>query len=91
MNQVPPKKGTLWISSEVLHQEKWILDQVLSTTRSLMTKYQNLDAFLSSSPVRQGDFSLIFAVSKIDPILAIFIGIPGRQRAAIVEELFVAS
>ena len=91
MNQIPPPSGTLYIAKEVFHFDKWLFDQALAAANIQMKKYKTLDGFLKPSPVRLGDFSLIMAVHKIDPIVASFIGIPGRQKAPIIQELFVAS
>jgi len=89
MNEKPPPRGTLYIAKEVLQYDKWITDQAISAATILINKYENLDGFLKPSPVRQGDFSLILATHKITPIVAAFIGIPGRAKAPIIEELFI--
>ena len=91
MNQIPPPKGTLFISKSVMQFDKWLTDQAIAAAEIQMKKYELLDGFLQPSPVRQGDFSLIQAVHKVDPVIASFIGIPGRQKAPIIQELFVAS
>ena len=91
MAEIPPKVGTLYIAHEVLQYEKWIADQAIHAAKLLMNKYKWLDGFLKPSPVRQGDFSLILADFKLQPVIASFIGIPGRGKSPIIEELFVAS
>lgn len=85
------KLGTLYIAHEVLQHEKWIVDQAINASKSQLNKYKGLSGFLKPSPIRTGDFSLVLADYKLDPIVATFIGIPGRQRAAIVQELYVKS
>lgn len=90
MSEAPKYVGTLYISQQVLQHEKWLADQAIASATLLMRKYMGLDAILTPSPVRRGDFSLIIADLKVDPIVACFIGIPGRAKPAIVEELFVA-
>jgi len=82
--------GTLWIAKEVLQLPKWQQDKAISTSLIHLTKYKGLDGFLKPSPTRQGDFALIISNPKMPPVVAIFIGLPGQARAAIVEELFVA-
>ena len=91
MNQVPPPLGTLFISNEVLMLDKWLVDQAISAASMVIKKYKYLDGFLKPSPVRKGDFSLVLAEAKLSPTVAAFIGIPGRAKAPIVQELFVAS
>ena len=91
MTEIPARKGTLYISYEVLHYEKWIADQAIKAAYTLMNKYEFLDGLLSPSPVRQGDFALILADLKLSPVVACFIGIPGRAKAPIIEELFVSA
>lgn len=81
--------GTLYIAKEVLQNEKWMLDQVITASMLQMRKYLGLDGFLRPSKVRTGDFSLVIADYKVSPIVVNFIGIPGRSRTAIVQELFV--
>lgn len=90
MAEIPPRPGVLYIAHEVLQYEKWITDQAISAAMILMKKYKYLDGFLKPSPVRQGDFSLILADFKLEPVIASFIGIPGRSKSPIIEELFVA-
>ncbi len=85
------KVGTLFISQNVLHLEKWMQDQVISAAITQLTKYKGLDGYLKTSPVRLGDFSLLLTTQKIRPTIATFIGIPGRLRSPIIEELFIAS
>lgn len=89
MTQAPEPVGTLFVSVRVLQLEKWLVDQAISAAMMQLKKYKRLDGFLTPSPVRLGDFSLILAEHKITPIIASFIGIPGRSKAAIIEELFV--
>jgi len=91
MAEKPPPRGTLFIAKEVLQYDKWITDQAISAAMIVINKYEVLDGFLKPSPVRQGDFSLVLATHKIQPIVAAFIGIPGRSKAPIIQELFVAS
>lgn len=90
MVEKPPPMGTLYIAREVLHFDKWMVDQAISASMILLKKYQPFDAFLRAAPVRKGDFSLIIADVKLTPFVAIFIGIPGIAKAPIVEEMFVA-
>ena len=80
--------GRLFIAHEVLQNEKWIVDQVVSAAKSQLNKYKPLDGFLTPSSVRTGDFSLVLSNYKPSPIIVEFIGIPGRGRAAIIQELF---
>lgn len=89
MPVTPEPVGILYVSVQVLQLEKWLVDQVISAAMIQMKKYKRLDGFLTPSPVRLGDFSLILAEHRLDPIIATFIGIPGRSKAAIIEELFV--
>ena len=91
MTEIPPPLGTLFIAKEVLQYEKWIQDQAILAAMQLIKKYKYLDGLLKPSLVRQGDFSLILADLKVSPVVACFIGIPGRAKAPIIEELFVAS
>lgn len=91
MADVVFKMGTLWISKEVLQVEKWMSDAAISAAMRQLSKYKPLHGFLSTAPPRSGDFSLILCDYKLSPAVATFIGIPGRARAPIVEELFVAS
>ncbi len=91
MNEIPPPLGTLYIAKEVFQFEKWLSDQAIAAANIQMKKYKVLDGFLKPSPVRQGDFSLVMAIHKVDPVVAAFIGIPGRAKAPIIQELFVAS
>lgn len=85
------KVGTLFISQEVLQHEKWLIDVAIQAAQVQMRKYKGLHGFLKPSPVRVGDFSLILATYKISPAVATWIGIPGRAKAPIIQELFVAS
>ena len=91
MNEKPPPLGILYISQEVLQFDKWIQEQAISASMQQMKKYKYLDGLLRPSPVRLGDFSLLQANLKVSPVIASFIGIPGRLKAPIIEELFVAS
>lgn len=81
--------GTLYISHEVLQMDKWIRDQAISAAMIQMRKYLGLEGLLKPSKIRTGDFSLVMADLKVSPILVSFIGIPGRNRASIVQELYV--
>lgn len=83
--------GTLFISQEVLQQEKWLVDAAIQAAQLQMRKYKGLHGFLKPSPVRSGDFSLILGTYKTQPAVATWIGIPGRAKAPIIQELFVAS
>lgn len=91
MAEQPPPLGTLFIAKEVLQYDKWMVDVALKAADMQMRKYKYLHGFLKPSTVRQGDFSLILADFKLQPVVATFIGIPGRSRAPIVQELFVGS
>lgn len=91
MAQQPFKIGTLYISHEVLQHEKWLTDQVISAAMSQLSKYKGQDGFLKPSTVRKGDYSLLLSEGRLSPTVAIWIGIPGKARAAIVQELFVVS
>ena len=82
--------GTLYISREVLQYEKWMVDQVISGAMSMLSKYMGLDGFLKPSVGRKGDFSLTICDLKVSPVVVVFIGVPGRSRASIVQELFTA-
>jgi len=84
------KMGTLYISSDILHLDKWLQDQVIMAAMSLLTKYKGQDGYLKPSPVRLGDFSLLLSRQRITPAMAAFIGIPGRAKSPIVEELFLS-
>lgn len=90
MVEVPKKLGTLFVSQEVLQLDKWIIDQAISAAMTQLRKYERLHGFLKPSPVRKGDFSLVLGDYKVSPIVATFIGIPGRAKAPIIQELFVA-
>lgn len=90
MPTTPEPVGILFVSIQVLQLEKWLVDQVISASMMQMKKYKRLDGFLTPSPVRVGDFSLILAEHRLDPIIATFIGIPGMLKPPIIEELFVA-
>lgn len=90
-NEILTPLGTLYISNEVLMHDKWIVDQAISAAMSVVKKYKYLDAMLKPSKVRKGDFSLILADLKMSPTVAAFIGIPGRAKAPIIQELFVSS
>lgn len=90
MPEKPPPIGTLYISREVLQYEKWMVDQAIQASMIIINKYKPFDGFLKPAPIRRGDFSLIIADVKFTPFVAVFIGIPGMQKAAIVEEMFVA-
>lgn len=83
------KMGTLFISSDILHLDKWLQDQAISAAMSLLTKYKGQDGYLKSSSVRRGDFSLLLSRIRITPTMAAFIGIPGRAKSPIIEELFL--
>ena len=83
--------GTLYIAKEVLQHEKWMQDQAISAANSQLTKYFGLDGFLKPSKVRLGDYSLVMADYNVKPVVVNFIGVPGRARASIVQELFVAT
>lgn len=83
------RMGTLFIAKEVLQEEKWLIDQAISAAMAQMTKYKPLHGFLKPSGIRKGDFSLILADYKLTPAIATFIGIPGRTRSPIIEELYV--
>jgi len=84
------KIGTLFISHEVLQQDKWLVEAAIGAAQIQMRKYKGLHGFLKPSPVRLGDFSLILATYKISPAVATWIGIPGKGKAPIIQELFVA-
>lgn len=90
MAEKPPPMGTLYIAREVLQFDKWMVDQAIASAMTLLKKYQPFDAFLRPAPIRRGDFSLIIADVKLTPFVAVFIGIPGMQKASIVEEMYVA-
>lgn len=83
--------GTLWISQAVLHRPKQESDAAISAAKQMMAKYKGLHGFLKTSPVRSGDFSLVLADYRITPAVAVFIGVPGRGKPPIIEELFVAT
>ena len=85
------KVGTLFISQEVLQHEKWLVDAAIAAAQVQMRKYKGLDGFLKPSHARVGDFSLILAAHEIAPKVATWIGIPGRTKPPIIQELFVAS
>lgn len=85
------KVGTLFISHEVLQHEKWLIDAAITAAQVQMRKYKGLHGFLKPSPIRKGDFSLILASYKMSPAVATWIGIPGRTKPPIIQELFVAS
>lgn len=89
MEQIPPRKGELFISKSVLLHEKWLTDQAIAAAEQMMKTYPELDGILRPSPVRLGDFSLVLVIHKLEPIIAAFIGIPGRLKPPIIEELFV--
>lgn len=90
MSDLPPPTGTLYIAKEVLQFDKWIYDQAIAAAMIQINKYKPFDGFLKPAPVRQGDFSLIIADAKLTPLIATFIGIPGRTKAPIVQEMYVA-
>jgi len=83
------KVGTLFVSNEVLQQEDWLVKQAISAAIPLLNKYKGLDGLLKPSRIRKGDFSLVIAELKAEPIIVNFIGIPGKAKAPIVQELFV--
>lgn len=83
--------GTLFIASEVLQHEAWQRNQAISAAITQISKYRPLDGLLIPSSVRSGDYALLLANLKADPKIVSFIGIPGRSRAPIVQELYVAS
>jgi hypothetical protein len=89
MAEQPPPRGTLYIAKEVLQFDKWMQDQVISAAMQQMNKYKYFDGFLKPSTVRHGDFSLLLADARLIPIIATFIGIPGRSRSPIIQELYV--
>lgn len=89
MNDSVLKVGTLYISREVLQHDKWMVDAAITSAMSQLNKYMGLDGYLKSSPVRRGDFSLTIADHKVSPVVVTFIGIPGKARAPIVQEMFV--
>jgi len=84
------KLGTLYISSDILHLDKWLQDQIISAAMTLLTKYKGQDGYLKSTPVRRGDFALLLSRQRITPSMAAFIGIPGIAKPPIIEELFLA-
>lgn len=84
------KMGTLFISKEVLQLENWLQVQVITAAMSQLSKYKGQDGYLRPSPIRTGDFSLLLSRERITPVIATFIGIPGRQKNPIIQELFVA-
>lgn len=83
------KMGTLFIAKEVLQYEKWMVDLAISAAMSQLAKYKGQDGFLQPSIVRKGDFSLILGPARISPTVVTFIGVPGRARSPIIQELFV--
>ncbi|MBA7699120.1 hypothetical protein ES703_107806 [subsurface metagenome] len=91
MSEIPRPLGTLFIDRSVLLLDKWLTDQAIAAADIQMKKYKYLDGFLKPSPIRRGDFSFVLADHKVTPIVASFIGIPGIGKAAIIQELFVAS
>lgn len=91
MAEKPPPRGTLYISREVLQYDKWMQNQTITAAMQQMNKYKYLDGFLKPSVVRHGDFSLVLADTKLIPIIATFIGIPGIARSPIIQEIYVKS
>jgi hypothetical protein len=89
MDEKIEKHGRLFISHEVLQQEKWMVDQVISAAMLELRKYTGYTGYLKSATKRTGDFSLVISNDKLEPALVDFIGIPSKGRAAIVQELFV--
>ena len=83
--------GTLYIASEVLQQEKWIIDQVLAAAKLELRKHIPLDGYLRPTGVRSGDFALVISSTRIGASVVDFIGIPGRQRPAIVQQMYVTT
>jgi len=83
--------GTLYIAKEVLQFEPWLQEQAISAAMTQLKKYMGLDGFLRPSKVRKGDFSLVIADFKVTPIVVNFIGVPGRNRTSIMQELYVKS
>jgi len=83
------KMGTLYIGSEVLQYEKWMVDQAVASAINQLRKYKGTDGLLRPQPGRKGDFSLTLGKYNIAPTAVFFIGIPGRNRAPIIHELFL--
>lgn len=83
------KLGTLYISQQVLQHEHWLIDQAISAAMIQMKKFRGHDGFLTPSKVRLGDYSLLMSRERINPVVATWIGIPGKAKAPIIQELFV--
>lgn len=81
--------GTLFVAHECLQHDKWMLDQAISAALLQLNKYKGLDGFLLPSRVRKGDYSLLMAHYSPTPIVVTFLGIPGRAKAPIIQELYV--
>lgn len=89
MPETPLPSGTLYIARECLLLDDWMISQAITSAVSQMSKLKYLDAFMKPSIVRKGDFSLIQAEHKITPLVASFIGVPGKGKPSIIQELYV--
>jgi len=85
------KLGTLYIAHETMMFEKWMIDQAVSAALTQLKKYKGFDGFLKPSRVRSGDFSLTLARFRVEPFIVTFIGIPGRSKSPIIQELYIKS
>lgn len=90
---MPPESelpiGTLYISHQTLQHDSREVQSAISAALTLLSKYKGLDAYLRPHPERAGDYALILADHKIDPVVVAFIGVRGRGMSTIVEDLFV--
>lgn len=83
------KMGTLYISHEVMQHEKWMYDKAITASMAQLSKYMGLDGLLKPSLVRKGDYSLTILDLRVTPTIVTFIGVPGRTRSPIIQELYV--
>lgn len=85
------KIGVLFVSQQVLQHEKWMIDQAIAAAMVQMKQHRGLNGFLTPSTVRLGDYALLMTRERISPAVATWIGIPGKLKSPIIQELFVVA
>jgi len=87
-NEMPEPLGNLYIDHRIISKPQWMVDQLLKTCISELNIYKPCDIFVSPSPSREGDFSVLIQQHKFDPIIVEFLAVPGQGRSTVIFSVF---
>jgi len=82
------QKQTLFIDFPTLAAADERLNDAIAQAITQLRRFPNKCGFLSESPTRRGDFSLVCERLSLDPEIVMMISIPGKGRAPIVTTIY---